>query len=323
MLQLVHLNFTAPRRDTVAFQAALQRIESALKNRSASPANVFEDTMSATLVQYSARQPLPTPDIVKKMDIDRSLAFYRDRFADASDFTFVFVGNVTPAALRPLVEKYLATLPATRRKETWVDRRVSPPTGTVEKVVKKGQEPKAQTRIVFHGPAVATAQERLAFNAMREVLNIRLREALREDKGGTYGVGVGGGISALPVPRYTLGINFGTAPEKLEELTQVVWSTVDSLKKADVTADELAKVKELQRRGRETSMKQNGWWASRLVGMVQEGQPLNAFLAEDKVLEATSAATIRAAAQKYLDRSRYVRGALYPDNWQPATSSTK
>jgi zinc protease len=323
MLQLVHLQFTAPRRDTAAFQAALQRIESQLKNRSAAPQFVFEDTMSATLTQYSPRQPLPTPDLVKKMDIDRSLAFYRDRFADASDFTFVFVGNITPETLQPLVERYLASLPATNRKESWVDRGVRPPSGAVEKVVRKGQEPKAQTRIVFHGPAVATAQERITFGALREVLNIRLREVLREDKGGTYGVGVGGGISALPTPRYNIGINFGTGPEKLDELTKAVWAVVDSLKKGDISADELTKVKELQRRARETSMKQNQWWAARLIGEVQEGQALDALLAEDRLIETLTPAAIRAAAQKYLDRSRYVRGALYPENWTPATSSIR
>lgn len=322
MLQLVYLRFTAPRKDTTVYAATLQRIEAALKNRSAAPSEVFADTMTATLTQYSPRQPLPTPDLLRKMDLDRSLAFYRDRFADASDFTFVFVGNVTPEVLEPLAARWLASLPATGRKEKWIDRGVLPPPGVVEKVVKKGQEAKSNTRILFHGPAVATARERVTLGAMREVLNIRLREVLREDKGGTYGVGVGGGISALPTPRYTVGINFGTAPDKLEELTQAVWQVVDSLKKADITADELTKVKELQRRSRETSMKQNGWWAGRLVGAVQEGTPIDAFLAEEKLLEAVTPAAIRAAAQKYLDRSRYVRGSLYPDSWTSATRGT-
>jgi zinc protease len=321
LLQLVHLHFTEPRRDTAAFQAALQRIESQLRNRSAAPQAVFEDTMSATLSRYSPRQPLPTPDLVKRIDLDRALAFYRDRFGDASDFTFVFVGNVTADQLRPLAEKYLATLPAAGRKEKWVDRGIRPPDGVVEKVVKKGQEPKALTRILFHGPAVVTAPERVAFNAMREVLDIRLREVLREDKGGTYGVQVGGTITALPEPRYSLVLQFGAAPERLEELTQATWGVIDSLRKADITPDELTKTREIQRRARETSVKQNAWWVGRLLGALQEGRPLDSFLGEEKLIESTTPAMIRAAAQKYLDRSRYVRGSLYPDNWQPATGA--
>lgn len=321
LLQLVHLHFTEPRRDTAAFQAAIQRIESQLRNRSASPQAVFEDTMSATLSRYSPRQPLPSPELVKQLDLDRALAFYRDRFGDASDFTFIFVGNVTPETLRPLAEKYLATLPAAGRKEKWIDRGVRPPEGVVEKVVKKGQEPKALTRILFHGPAVTTAEERVAFNAMREVLDIRLREVLREDKGGTYGVQVGGTINAIPEPRYSLVVQFGSAPERLDELTQAAWAVIDSLRKANVTADELTKAREIQRRARETSMKQNSWWVGRMLGALQEGRPLDSFVGEEKLIEATTPATIRAAAQKYLDRSRHVRGSLYPDNWQGTTGA--
>lgn len=322
MLQLVHLYFTAPRRDSSAFRAFLGQVEPQLRNRSAAPQAVFIDTLTATLSRYSPRQPLPTPALLERMNLDRSLAIYRDRFADASDFTFVFVGNVKPEELRPLAERYLATLPATRRKETYRDVAPTPPPGRVEKVVKKGQEPKAQTQVVFHGPATVTPQERMAFAALREVLDIRLREALREDKGGTYGVGVQGELSTLPTPRYRVGIGFGTGPEKLDELMQEVWKIVDSLKKADVTADELTKVKETQRRQRETALKQNAFWTGRLVNELQEGRPLGSFLGDDKLVEALTPAMIRAAAVKYLDTSRYVRGTLYPDGWSGPTTAT-
>lgn len=188
--------------------------------------------------------------------------------------------------------------------------------------MKKGQEPKAQTQVVFHGPATVTPQERVTFGALREVLDIRLREALREDKGGTYGVGVQGDLSLLPTPRYRVGIGFGTGPEKLDALMQEVWKIVDSLKTSDVTADELTKVRETQRRQRETALRQNAFWTGRIVNELQEGRPLGSFLADDRLVESLTPAMIRAAAVKYLDTSRYVRGTLYPDGWTgPATAT--
>ena len=316
LLQLTHLYFTAPRRDSAAWIATRQQIETSLKNRGASPDAAFQDTMQATLTQRHRRSPLATPALVEKLDLDRSLAFYRDRFRDASDFTFVFVGNVTPEELEPLATQWLASLPSTNRKESFRNHNVVPPAGVVERVVKKGVEPKSSTNLVFHGAAQPTTAERASLSALREVLDIRLREVLREEKGGTYGVGVQGGISAQPAGRYTVSINFSSAPERADELTKAIFANIDSLKRVEITAEELQKVRELQRRSRETNMKTNGWWAGRISGQLQEGRALDAIVADGALIDTVTPAMIRAAAQKYLDTSRYVRGTLYPESFQ-------
>jgi zinc protease len=129
-----------------------------------------------------------TPEMVDQMNLDKSLAFYKDRFSDASDFTFVFIGSFDLDTMKPLVTQYLAALPATHRKETWKDVGIKRPTGVIEKRVEKGLEPKSRAELVFSGAFPYTQEQRVAIRAMAEVLQIRLRESLREDLGGTYSV---------------------------------------------------------------------------------------------------------------------------------------
>ena len=191
-----------------------------------------------------------------------------------------------------------------------------PPNGVVQRIVKKGVEPKSQTNLVFHGPAQPVATERAALAALREVMDMRLREALREEKGGTYGVGIQSSIAAHPAPRYAVNINFASAPERADELTKAILASIDSLQKVEITADELQKLRELQRRGRETNLKSNQWWAGRLTGQLQEGRAPSAILSEITLVDAVTPAQIRAAAQKYLDTTRYIRATLYPESFQ-------
>ena len=144
-----------------------------------------------------------TPETVDQMNLDKSLAFYKDRFSDASDFTFVFVGSFDPDTLKPLVERYLGALPATHRKETWKDVGIKKPTGVIEKRVDKGLEPKSRAQLVFSGPFQYNQVQRVAIRAMAQVLEMRLRESLREDLGGTYSVSASAGYSKIPREEYT------------------------------------------------------------------------------------------------------------------------
>ncbi|HEU0077793.1 MAG TPA: insulinase family protein, partial [Longimicrobiaceae bacterium] len=198
LLQLVYLYFTAPRPDSTAFLTYQSRAREALRNRDASPEAAFGDTLRLTLAQNHPRARPLTSETFERMDMERSLAFYRDRFADAGDFTFYFVGNLEPDSLRPLVERWLGGLPATGRKESWRDVGMAYPRGVIRKTVRKGVEPKARTQLVFTGSAAFDRDTLAAMDAMAEVLELRLRDLLREDMGGTYGASVSAGASRDP-----------------------------------------------------------------------------------------------------------------------------
>ena len=198
MFQLIYLRFTQPRADPTIFGVMTSQTRAALANQKATPEFAFSETLQSTLTQNHLRARMMTPEMVDEMNLDKSLAFYKDRFSDASDFTFVFVGSFDLPTMKPLVERYLGALPSTGRKETWKDVGMTRPKGVVEKRVDKGIEPKSRARIVFAGPFQYDQERRVGIRALADVLEIRLRESLREDLGGTYSVSASAGYAKYP-----------------------------------------------------------------------------------------------------------------------------
>jgi len=318
MLQLVYLYFTQPRLDTSLVNTFLGRFKGVLANRSASPDAAFSDTLQVTMAQHSIREQPVSAAQLDRIDPFKSYAFYKDRFSDASGFTFVFVGNFSTDSIKPLVAKWLGSLPSTGRKETWRDTGVRPPTGVIQRVVKKGAEPKARTALIFTGPFEYSRQNRYYLSALGELLTIKLREALRENLGGTYGVSVSPSATKDPQPSYRFMIGFGSAPERLEGLTTAALAQIDSVKRFGTTPEYLNKVKEAGLRARETALKQNNYWVAQISTFDQNGWPIEEIPNGDKLISTLTAADLQRAAQKYLRIDNYVRVSLYPENFPAA-----
>jgi zinc protease len=313
MFQLIYLYFTAPRRDAEAFQSLTTRLNAFLTNRSADPIAAYQDTIQVTLSQNHFRARPASTELYAEMDLDKSLAFYRDRFADASDFAFFFVGTFDPDSLKPLIQTYIGGLPSIGRVENWRDEEIRPPTGVISKEVYRGIEPKSQTRITFTGPFDWTRENRHAMRSLAAVLRIRLREVLREDLGGTYGVGVSGIPSRNPRQEYSFTVTFGTAPDRLKELSDAVFLQIDSLQSYGPRQEEIDKVKEAQRRQRETDLRENSYWLSQLVAAdLYDADPRN-ILVYEELIEALDIEMIREAAKRYLRTDNYVQVSLYPE----------
>ena len=209
MFQLVYLTFTAPRKDPSAFLAYVQRIRGSLENRSASPATAFGDTIQVTMSQYHHRARVWSEALLEEMDLERSIEIYRDRFADASDFVFFFVGNLDLDGIRPLVKTYLGGLPATRRNETWRDVGLRPPRALSKKPSTGASSPRAATGSSSPGPLNGAAGTVTTWGPQSTYSESSFREVLREDMGGTYGVGVGVSTTHYPEQRYRIRISFG------------------------------------------------------------------------------------------------------------------
>jgi zinc protease len=313
LFQLVHLYFTQPRRDTASWTAYLQRGREALRNRGVTPESAFGDTLNAILSQNHARTRPFTTATFDSLDIDRSIAIYRERFADAGDFTFYFVGRFDPDSLRRLAETYLASLPGTGSDETWRDIGIRPPAGVVRRTVRRGVEPKARTALVFTGPAEFSREATAEISGLAQALEIRLRERLREDLGGTYGVGVSGSVERDPYPRYSFVVNFGAAPERVDELTAVVFAVLDSVRAAGPLQEEVDKVREASRRSRETALRENDFWIGRLISYDRMGWDIR-MIDDEPLSSGLTVERLRDAARRYLDRSRYVQVTLVPED---------
>lgn len=314
MLQLVMLYAVSPRRDETAFRSLMTRVGTVIENRGTSPEAVWSDTLGVTLAQGHVRRLPPSREQLEQVDLDQALAFYRDRFADFSDFTFYLVGAFDLEEVRPLVERYLGSLPSTDREESWVDVGVRPPSGVELRTVHKGQEPKAQTAIVFTGPFEYDRPNRLLLGATTDVLDIMLREVLREEMGGTYGAGVSATPTRIPVERYGVRISYGVEPERLDELTAATFAVIDSLSTHGASADNLAKVQETRRRARETDLEENGFWLAAISAYDRDGEPLKDILELDPLLDGLTTEGIGEAARRWLDPERYVQVSLLPES---------
>ncbi len=313
LFQLTYLYFTAPRKDSSAFLSYRQRLQGYLENRNADPESAFEDTLQVTLSQHHFRARPWSAEVLKELDLERSYQFYRDRFADAGDFTFFFVGNIDPDSLRKFSRRYLASLPAHSRRENWRDVGITPPQGVIKKTVRKGLEPKSRVSIVFTGPYQWSRENNYLLRSMASVLRIKLREQLREDKGGTYGVGVSASPSHYPRQEYEISIGFGCAPDRVEELIKATFLQIDSLRQFDPDEKVLQKVRETQRRSYELNLKRNGYWLRLLRrAYFHHSDPTN-VLHFPELMETLQAGAIRETAERYLNHNNYVQVVLLPE----------
>jgi zinc protease len=317
MFQLIYLRFTQPRADPTAFSVLKGQRKSMLENQRSSPGFHFSEALTTALRQNHPRTRIDTPETLDQWNLDKSLAFYKDRFADAGDFTFVFTGSFAVAEMKPLVERYLAALPSTGRKESYKDVGIRYATGLVEKRVEKGLEPQSTAALVFTGKFEREPKERVYIRALADVLNARLREKLREDLGGTYGVGVNPNYTHIPVEEYAMTINFSCAPDRTEELVKEALKEVELLKTAGPTDQQVADVREKLLRDFETNSKQNGYWVTQLSLKYQYGETPDSLFALPETYRTLTPAIIQAAAKRYLDPANMVKVTLFPEKKSP------
>ena len=313
MFQLIYLRFTQPRADANSFAAQATQARTFMSNQSAVPEFAFFEALSAARFGNHPRRRLQTAATVDEWNLEKSLAFYKDRFADASDFTFYFVGSFDEATMKPLVERYLGALPSIKRKETWKDIGVKDLSGIVEKRVEKGIEPKSRATIVFGGPFEFNQERRIAIRAMSEVLQTRLLDAIREELGGTYSVTASFGYTKFPKPEYSLSIQFGCSPERTDDLIKRVFEEIEKLKTEGPTEKQLADEKEALIREFETNSKQNGYLLNQISLRFQNGEEPEGIWQIPELYRKLDAATIKDAAKLYLNTQSYVKVTLFPE----------
>jgi zinc protease len=313
MFQLIYLTFTAPRADPAQFEALKARLRPMLANQQARPETAFRDALASALTQGHPRARPLTAASVDQMNLDRSMAFYKSRFADASDFTFMFVGSFDVQTIKPLVERYLASLPSIHRVEAAVDRGVRPPPGVVERQVVKGVDPRSQVAIVFSGPFQNDQMHRLLLTTMSEMLGGNLQRTLREDLGGTYGVSVEPQFSKYPTAEYQISIGFSCDPARVDDLTLAAWKVIQDFTQQGPSSDQLAGARNAFDRELETGFQENADLLSEMTTKVEYGEDLADVFNLRPFYDQLTTAALRDAAREFLNAHRYVQVTLRPE----------
>lgn len=313
MLQLTYLYFTQPRKSLDDFNSFMSKQKSSVEHILDNPGAFFVDKFQNIIFNNNIRRGITTTDKLAKVDFEKSFQIYRERFKDASDFTFVLVGNIDIEKIKPLLETYLGGLPSNGQKETWKDPNIIKTTGVVHSTQKMGLTQKNLVGIHFHGQAAWTEEDYFIFNVLLKISDIQLREALREDKGGVYGVGVNGQFAERPKNAYGINIQFNTDPKRTDELLKAVYRNIDSLKNYMTSEEKIKKVQETLRREHETDLKDNGFWVNTITYFDEYGKDIRMLENYPKLIDGIDRQKIKAAFNKYLNMNNYIEVVLEPE----------
>lgn len=314
MLQLVHLYFTQPRKDQELFRSFISKQEATYQNMTADPEYIFQDSMLTTLYKDHPWAPrLPDPEMFSRIELDRAMEIYNDRFGNARGFTFVMVGKIDVDAVKPLLETYLGSLPASGDTPTYRDVGLRPAKGPIKKEIRKGTEPKSLIRILWNGEAPYSPEEQFRIQALVEVMNIRIIETLREELSGIYGGGMYGTLNKYPYENYSFGITLPCGPENVDQLIQATLDEIRKIKANGPTEADLAKVKETWKQQYLVNVKDNGFWARHLLQSEEMGTDPARVLTYIQRVESLTPKDVQDVAAKYLDLSRYIQFVLNPE----------
>lgn len=267
LMQLTYLTFTAPRRDNEAFASYQTRGKAALQNQEMDPIVAFSDTISKALYMGHPRRQRVKADMMDKMNYDKILSMYNDRYKDASDFTFIFVGNVDVDKMKPAIAEYLGALPAINRKETFKDNKVDMRKGVYKnEFIKKQETAKASNFVAYTGNCKYDLKNDILLNMTSQILDLVYTEKVREEEGGTYSVYVGGNLSKYPKEVAGVQIIFDTAPAKRDKLMKIIFAEIENISKTGPSEVNLNKVKEYMLKKHSEDLKENGYW----LGVIDE-----------------------------------------------------
>lgn len=314
MFQMIHAYFTDMNFDMDAYAGYEKKRKSMFANMGSNPDTYF----TSELLKFTGKDnPRFTPMFPSDEDwanTDYELAYkkYKERFANAGDFEFFFVGNIDDKAIEDFSAKYIASLPSTKEREKIVDLGIRPLKGEHKKIIYKGTEPKSKVMIRYRGETKYNPKEDLAMQALGEILTIKLVEELREKESGVYGVNASGGLGKVPYGSYRFTVSFPCGPENVDKLTESALAEIKKIIENGPEAKDLAKYKEGELLDYKKNIKENRTWVSNFRSSYSQGENPEDILTVEEKVNALTAKDIQEVAKKYLTKDKII-GVLMPE----------
>jgi zinc protease len=304
--------------DTALFKSFVTKNKGQLVFLSANPQVVFIDSLFKVMYHHSPLAPISVPKAAyfDALNIGRIMQMYEERFGDAGGMHFTFVGSISESQLKPLLEKYIASLPATSKKFHYVDNKLRPVSGKEEVKVYKGKEPKALIVSFYSGEVPYSDALELKAQAISGILNIRIVEELREKIQGIYGGSIPVQFEKLPYSHYSFILQLPCGPEKADTLLKAANAEIQSIIKNGPSKENLDKVKKQWKEQHKTDIKENGTWIAELQDFYFEGNSPDYFINYNKYVDALTPQDIQAAAKLLLSTKNVVTGIMLPEKDQ-------
>nr|WP_320120523.1 insulinase family protein [uncultured Marinifilum sp.] len=313
LLQLTNLYFTNPRFDESTYKGVMSRYAAVIQNKSANPMSCFGDSIRTVMADYNPRVKPMNKELLKKVEFSKIREIYKDRFADASDFTFIFVGNIDAEVAKPMIETYLGSLPSINRKEDFKDNGVRPPYRIVDRDIFMDMEiPKASVYVSFVGEAKYNCNTRLCLEAISHILDLRYTEEIREKEGGTYGVSTWEDFDKIPYEGYSMNMYFDCDPDKVEKLKSLLYSEIEKLKKDGPSDVDLDKARKYFQKSREENLHKNKFWINALEHNCIYNENIVAPKNYDEIVKSLTGKMIQKTANKIFDNNQHVEIIMKP-----------
>ncbi len=314
MFQLIWLNFTSPRKDTTALKTFKSQMITQFKFMMSNPQMAFFKKFREMSTSNNPRVIIiPTEDQLNSIDLDKTYDFYTSLFKNAGDFKFFIVGSFDMEAIKPMIEKYIASLPNNGVSTNWVDRNIEFPAGISEETVYKGTEPKSMVGMMIKDDFEYTMKNRLELQMAVKILSIRLRETMREDQGGVYGVQVQQNASKYEKPDYNVFIAWGCSPDNVDTLVNTVFTEMEKLKTKPCDDVNLEKAVETYIRDLESNQEKNKYWLGKLKSAQWEDTKLYSVDELQELVKSITKDDIQQAANKYFNEKHYLKVVLRPE----------
>jgi len=313
MMQLVHLYFNQPRFDREAHDAIIARYMAFVENMNNNPQKVMGDSLNLIMTNYHPRTRVLDQEFLQDISFERIEEVYRDRFADASDFFFIIVGNMEQEEVKLLAQKYIGSIGDLDRTESWIDRKVSEPEGWVDKTIPMSlATPKANVNIVINQEMIYDAFHLMVGRVVEGILDLRYVESIREEEGGTYGVGVRTSMSKWPVEKATIRINFDCDPERATELKEKVYAELEKLARKGPSEEDLSKTVKNILKERQESKEHNAYYLSTLYNYYIYGINFNDPANYEDIIKNLTVKDVKKMMQAFYDFPNIVDVVFVP-----------
>lgn len=312
MLQLTYLYFTQPRMDQDAFDTWKTDMQVQLENSKVDPMNSLSDTLNKLQTNNNPRGKRFDLEMLSRVDYEKALSIYRERFANAGDFTFFITGNVEPDSIRGLVELYIGGLPAVKGHEKFIDRDIYPVKGVVKNhFSRKLETPKSTVIAIYSGKLPYTLRNIVLMNYLRGILDIVYTENIREKEGGTYGVRVNGGTAKYPKERFAFYVQFDTDPIKKDKLLNIVHEEINGIMMQNPSAENVQKVKEYMLKSFQEYLNDNSYWDSAISMLEKDGVDMHSNYEE--TVRSITPSMIRDFAKKIFSQGNLIEVSMNPE----------
>ena len=312
--QLIHVYFTQPRKDAALFQNFVNSQKSILQNMKSNPRSYFSDTLNKVIYNNHPYAPvMESPDSYDKLNLDRSLSIYKEVFSNADGLHFTFVGNIDIDKMKTYITTYLGSLPAHTVQHAYKDVGLRPVQGPLNLNVNKGAEKQSLVVLQYSGEMPYSKETDLQLAMLSEVMNIKIIEKLREEMGGIYGGGMGGGLTKRPYEHYSIGVSFPCGPENVDKLVAAFLGIVKDVSNKGIDEKDMAKVKETLKKQYEVQIKNNDYWLEGLSKSFIDQTDPAWILAYPSKVEGVTAAQLQQLCKKLMDTPNYSKSVLYPE----------